>query len=98
MTLTDVPGVMRDLPDGSKTVIPTLNEVEIIDLIEQGVIRGGMIPKVMGCLDTVRQGVGRAHIIDGRIPHCLLLEIFTNRGIGTMITLERKPYHAGEII
>jgi acetylglutamate kinase len=57
-----------------------------------------MIPKVTGCLDTVRRGVGRAHIIDGRIPHCLLLEIFTNKGIGTMITEERKPYYAGEKI
>lgn len=98
MTLTDVPGVMREMESGEKAVIPTLNEAEILDLIEQGVIKGGMIPKVLGCLDTVRRGVGRAHIIDGRIPHCLLLEIFTNRGIGTMITLERKPYHAGEII
>lgn len=98
MTLTDVPGVMRDLENGEKVVIPTLNEAEILDLVDRGIIKGGMIPKVMGCLDTVRRGVGRAHIIDGRIPHCLLLEIFTNRGIGTMITLERKPYHAGEKI
>lgn len=98
MMLTDVPGVMRTGEDGEKTVIPSLNEAEIQALVSSGIIAGGMIPKVMGCLDTVRRGVGRAHIIDGRIPHCLLLEIFTNRGIGTMITLERKPYHAGELI
>ena len=98
MMLTDIEGVMAANEAGEKQVIPVLNEAEIMDLIERGVISGGMIPKVTGCLDTVRRGVGRAHIIDGRIPHCLLLEIFTNKGIGTMITQERKPYYAGEKI
>jgi acetylglutamate kinase len=98
MTLTDVEGVKIRNDQGEEIVISTLNEAEIDDLIRRGIISGGMIPKVMGCLDTVRRGVGRAHIIDGRIPHCLLLEIFTNTGIGTMITLERKPYYAGEKI
>ncbi len=98
MTLTDVEGVIVKGEQGEDVVISTLNEQEINDLIARGVISGGMIPKVLGCLDTVRRGVGRAHIIDGRIPHCLLLEIFTNKGIGTMITQERKPYHQGEKI
>lgn len=98
MTLTDVEGVKIQNDKGEDIVISTLNEQEILDLIDRGVISGGMIPKVLGCLDTVRRGVGRAHIVDGRIPHCLLLEIFTNKGIGTMITQERKPYHVGEII
>ncbi len=98
MTLTDVEGVKIKNEQGESVVISTLNEEEIHDLIARGVISGGMIPKVLGCLDTVRRGVGRAHIIDGRIPHCLLLEIFTNKGIGTMITQERKPYHQGEKI
>lgn len=98
MTLTDVEGVKIKNEKGEDVVISTLNEQEINDLISRGIISGGMIPKVLGCLDTVRRGVGRAHIIDGRIPHCLLLEIFTNKGIGTMITQERRPYHAGEII
>ncbi len=98
MTLTDVEGVKIKDEQGEDIVISTLNEAEILDLISRDIISGGMIPKVLGCLDTVRRGVGRAHIIDGRIPHCLLLEIFTNKGIGTMITHERKPYHAGEII
>ncbi len=98
MTLTDVEGVMAQNEAGELAVIPVLNEAEIHDLIKRNVISGGMIPKVMGCLDTVRRGVGRAHIIDGRIPHCLLLEIFTNKGIGTMITLERRPYYNGEKI
>lgn len=98
MMLTDIEGVMAKNEQGELQVIPVLNEVEIHDLIERGVISGGMIPKVTGCLDTVLRGVGRAHIIDGRIPHCLLLEIFTNKGIGTMITQERRPYFAGEKI
>lgn len=98
MTLTDVEGVRISDEHGQETVISTLNEQEINELIVEGTISGGMIPKVLGCLDTVRRGVGRAHIIDGRIPHCLLLEIFTNKGIGTMITRERKPYYDGEKI
>ena len=98
MMLTDIEGVMARNDQGDLQVIPVLNEVEIHDLIERGVISGGMIPKVLGCLGTVLRGVGRAHIIDGRIPHCLLLEIFTNKGIGTMITQERRPYFAGEKI
>ena len=98
MTLTDVAGVMGTMPDGSQTVFPVLTEAEIQELIASGVISGGMIPKVMGCLDTLNRGVGRAHIIDGRIPHCLLLEIFTGKGIGTMITKDRRPYFEGEKI
>ncbi len=98
MTLTDVEGVKVKNEQGESVVISTLNETEIQDLISKGVISVGMIPKVLGCLDTVKRGVGRAHIIDGRIPHCLLLEIFTNKGIGTMITQERKPYYNGEKI
>jgi acetylglutamate kinase len=98
MTLTDVEGVMAENEAGERQIIPVLSEAEIISLIENRTISGGMIPKVLGCLDTVRRGVSRAHIIDGRIPHCLLLEIFTNKGIGTMITLERRPYYSGEKI
>ena len=98
MTLTDVEGVKVKNAQGEDEVVSSLNEREIEDLVQRGVIKGGMIPKVMGCLDTVRRGVGRAHIIDGRIPHCLLLEIFTNKGIGTMIMRERVPYYKGEKI
>ncbi|MDD2373851.1 MAG: acetylglutamate kinase, partial [Eubacteriales bacterium] len=98
MMLTDVEGVRITNEKGEEAVVSVLNKQEINELIEAGQISGGMIPKVTGCLDTVRRGVGRAHIIDGRIPHCLLLEIFTNKGIGTMITEERKPYYAGEKI
>ena len=60
------------------------------------IIVGGMIPKVLGCIHALENGVGRAHIIDGRIPHCILLEIFTNKGIGTMITQHIVPYYENE--
>jgi len=98
MTLTDVAGVKGKLPDGSEQILHVLTEQEIHDMIQSEIITGGMIPKVLGCLDTIRRGVGRAHIIDGRVPHCLLLEIFTGKGIGTMITKDRTPYFAGEKI
>jgi len=98
ITLTDVEGVKMKNSCGEEIVIPSLIEEEVQKLIQSHVISGGMIPKVLGCLDTINGGVGRAHIIDGRIPHCLLLEIFTNKGIGTMIMKERRPYYTGEKI
>ncbi len=98
ITLTDVEGVKTVGDDGQDHVIPVLTEEDIHNMIASGVITGGMIPKVEGCLDTIRRGVGRAHIIDGRVPHSILLEIFTGKGIGTMIIKERTPYFEGEKI
>lgn len=92
--LTDVEGVKMS-PD-SKNIIPALTADEVHDLIEKKIINGGMIPKVLGCLDALKKGVGRTHIIDGRIPHCILLEIFTYKGIGTMIMKEKILYHDNE--
>lgn len=80
----------------SNEIIPALTVDEALKLIDQKVIDGGMIPKVLGCIDALNKGVGRTHIIDGRIPHCLLLEIFTNKGIGTMIMKEKIPYYSNE--
>lgn len=82
MMLTDTKGV-KDL-DGN--IIYELSCSQAENLIKEGVISGGMIPKVEGCMEAIKAGVNRVHIIDGRIPHCLLLEIFTDTGIGTMIT------------
>jgi acetylglutamate kinase len=84
--LSDVRGVLRD-PKDESTLIPSLNPAYITDLKSQGVISGGMIPKVDSSLASLRGGVGKVHLIDGRIPHALILEIFTDIGIGTEITL-----------
>ncbi|MCR4842130.1 MAG: acetylglutamate kinase [Eubacterium sp.] len=82
--LSDVEGVLMDANDPS-SLISELHVSEADKLIDDGVISGGMIPKIKNCVDVVKSGVSRVHILDGRIPHCLLLEIFTNRGIGTAI-------------
>ncbi len=79
--LTDVEGLKDD--DGN--IIYEAHTKEIDQMIGTGVIKGGMIPKVLGCCDAIDAGVSGVHIIDGRIPHCLLLEIFTKSGIGTLI-------------
>ncbi|MBO4636543.1 MAG: acetylglutamate kinase [Clostridiales bacterium] len=86
ITLTDVPGVLNKEGD----LISILDSESIKDYKEDGTITGGMIPKIEGCLDTVLRGVRRAHIIDGRIPHSIILEIFTSKGIGTMIVKEKE--------
>ncbi len=85
--LTDVQGVLRD-PESPETLIPTLRCGEVEPLIRDGVIRGGMIPKVRSCLEALHGGVRKAHIIDARLRHGLLLEIFTDRGIGTQIVVD----------
>lgn len=85
--LTDIEGVYRDKDDpGSLISELMLDEAEA--LIAEGCIGGGMLPKLTNCIDAIREGVSRVHIMDGRIPHCLLLEIFTNKGIGTAILNE----------
>jgi acetylglutamate kinase len=82
--LSDVPGIMRN-PAEKDSLIPSVNCEEIRQLIEEEVIEGGMIPKVQSAVRAIRAGVGKVHFIDGRIQHSLLLEIFTNSGIGTEI-------------
>ncbi len=81
--MTDICGLLRDKEDES-TLIPVVNVSEVPHLKKQGIISGGMIPKIDCCVEAVRQGVGRAHIIDGRTPHSILIEMFTDQGIGTM--------------
>jgi len=82
--LTDIEGVYKDPKDPS-TLISELAVSEAEKLMDQGFIGGGMLPKLHNCIDAILHGVSRVHILDGRIPHCLLLEIFTNKGIGTAI-------------
>ncbi len=82
--LTDVPGILRDLDDPASLIRRT-SVAELRSLVEDGVLTGGMIPKVQACLRAVESGVGSAHVLDGRVPHVLLLEILTDEGIGTMV-------------
>lgn len=82
--LTDIEGVYKD-PEDPETLISELHIKQAQELITQGYIGGGMLPKLKNCIDAIESGVSRVHILDGRIPHCLLLEIFTNKGIGTAI-------------
>ena len=92
--LTDIEGVYKD-PKDKDTLISELRVTEARELIGDGFIGGGMLPKLNNCIDAIENGVSRVHILDGRIAHCLLLEIFTNRGIGTAILgdKETKFYH-----
>ena len=82
--LTDTPGILENYHDPS-TLLTKLDINKLRKLIEDGIVSGGMIPKVNCCVRSLAQGVGAAHILDGRIPHALLLEIFTDEGIGSMI-------------
>ena len=87
--ISDVPGLMLD-PKDPTSIIQSINRKEAFELIEQGVISGGMIPKVKSAVDALNAGVRKVHFIDGRLPHTLLLEIFTPEGIGTEIVREQR--------
>lgn len=92
--LTDIEGVYKD-PKDPASLISELHVHEAQKLITQGNVGGGMIPKLNNCINAIQEGVNRVHILDGRIPHSLLLEIFTNKGIGTAILREdeKRYYH-----
>jgi acetylglutamate kinase len=93
--LTDIEGLRRDVDDPASLIRQsTAGELEA--LVSDGTLQGGMIPKVESCIAAVRHGVGRAHILDGRVPHVLLLEIFTDAGIGTMVTVGDGPPGSNE--
>ena len=85
--MTDIAGIMRDVHDPS-SLIPELTIEQARKLYDEGVISGGMIPKVDCCIDAIRWGVKKAVILDGRVPHSILMETLTNEGIGTMVTGE----------
>lgn len=83
--VSDVPGLLKD-PDDPSTLFSTLHLSEVAKLKEDGVISGGMLPKIESCEDAIRDGVKKVHLVDGRMSHSLLLEIFTRQGVGTEIT------------
>ena len=87
--LTDIEGLYKDINDKA-SFISRLTAAQAEELIGSGFIGGGMLPKLNNCTSAIRNGVNRVHILDGRIPHCLLLEIFTNRGIGTAIIADEE--------
>ncbi len=87
--VSDVPGLLRD-PSDPKSLMPTLHLGDVAKLKDEGVISGGMLPKIEGCEDAIRAGVRKVHLVDGRMPHSLLLEIFTREGVGTEITDEQE--------
>ena len=87
--ISDVPGLMMD-PKDPTTIIKSINRKEAFNLIDEGIISGGMIPKVKSAVDALNAGVRKVHFIDGRLPHTLLLEIFTPEGIGTEIVREQR--------
>ncbi len=89
ISMTDIAGVMRDKND-PESVIPCMDIEEAHALFEDGTIAGGMIPKVQCCIDAIQKGVERVTILDGRVPHALLLETLTDEGAGTMVVKERK--------
>lgn len=87
--ISDVPGILRDAAD-PMSLIQSINRKQALQLIEDGVVSGGMIPKVKSAVDALNAGVRKVHFIDGRLPHTLLLEIFTTEGIGTEIVREQR--------
>ncbi len=94
--LTDTEGVYEN-PEDKSSVISILTVEEAQKLIENGGISGGMIPKILNCMDAVEKGVSRVHILDGRVEHCLLLEFFTKKGVGTVICKQKhKKFYRAE--
>ena len=87
--LTDIEGIYKDIND-KDSFISRITASQAEELINSGCIGGGMLPKLNNCTDAVKEGVNKVHILDGRIPHCLLLEIFTNEGIGTAIVKDEE--------
>ncbi len=84
ISMTDICGILRDKDDPS-TLIPRINVSEAPQLMREGIISGGMIPKIECCIEAIRRGVGKVFVIDGRVPHSILIEILTDEGIGTML-------------
>ena len=82
--LSDVPGILRD-PKDESSLISVIHTGDVPELISSGVLSGGMLPKIKSCVEALENGVMEVHMIDGRLPHSLLLEVFTTSGVGTQI-------------
>ena len=82
--LSDVPGILRD-PKDESTLISSIKTSQVDGLIQEGVLSGGMLPKIRSSVEALEAGTSEVHMIDGRVPHSLLLEIFTDKGVGTEI-------------
>ena len=93
ISMTDIAGILRDKDDPS-TLIPMIDIWDAAKLYGEGVISGGMIPKVECCIDAVRRGVKKVFILDGRIPHSILIEMLTDEGAGTMVIADKKSFQA----
>jgi acetylglutamate kinase len=94
--LTDIEGVYAD-PENKESLISVLTLDKADELLSSGYVGGGMLPKLKNCVDAVRNGVSRVHILDGRMPHCLLLEFFTTKGIGTAI-IQKENLYENELV
>jgi acetylglutamate kinase len=94
--LTDIEGVYAD-PENKESLISVLTLDKADELLSSGYVGGGMLPKLKNCVDAVRNGVSRVHILDGRMPHCLLLEFFTTKGIGTAI-IQKEDLYENEVV
>ena len=92
--LTDIEGLYKDINDKS-SFISRITASEADELINGGYIGGGMLPKLTNCTSAIKNGVSRVHILDGRIPHCLLLEIFTKHGVGTAMVSDEDDLITG---
>ena len=88
--LTDIAGLLADIDDPA-SLISRIHAPALQALVDDGTLTGGMIPKIAACLHAVGNGVGSAHLLDGRLPHVVLLELFSDSGVGTMITAEATP-------
>jgi acetylglutamate kinase len=91
ISMTDIAGILRDKDDPA-TLIPMIDIWDAAKLYGEGVISGGMIPKVECCIDAVRRGVKKVFILDGRIPHAILIEMLTDEGAGTMVVADKKEF------
>ena len=89
LTMTDIAGILRDKDDPT-SVITNIDVADARELFRTGVISGGMIPKVECCIEAIEHGVDRVTILDGRVPHALLIEMLTDEGAGTMVVREKK--------